>query len=210
VSAAEPTTRLALLGVRGRLAVALSGARLLRSKREVLAGELFRLLREVTAGRARLEAALREAGRALALSRGLDGEELLESLAASAAREVPVEVETRKVWGVPVHRVSGPRLRREAAARGASPASWGLTAGEAARRHEEALEVLLEIASRELLLQRLGEEIQSTSRRINALEQVLAPRLRAEARRIGSALEERAREELVRRKRFREARRRRS
>jgi V/A-type H+-transporting ATPase subunit D len=207
---AEPTTRLALLAVRGRLAVALSGARLLRGKREVLATELFRLLREVAAGRSRLDAALREAGRALALARGLDGEEALESLAAAGARDVPVEVETRKVWGLPVHRVSGPRLRREAAARGASPASWGLTAGDAARRHEEALEVLLAIASRELHMERLGEEIQATTRRINALEQVLAPRLRAEAERIASALEERAREEVVRRKRYREARARRS
>jgi V/A-type H+-transporting ATPase subunit D len=63
--------------------------------------------------------------------------------------------------------------------------------------------VLLRIASRELHLARLGEEIQATSRRINALEQLLLPALRAEAGRIEGALEERDREDAVRLKRFR-------
>jgi V/A-type H+-transporting ATPase subunit D len=63
--------------------------------------------------------------------------------------------------------------------------------------------VLLRIASRELHLARLGEEIQETSRRINALEQLLLPGLVAEAGRIESALDERDREDAVRLKRFR-------
>jgi V/A-type H+-transporting ATPase subunit D len=63
--------------------------------------------------------------------------------------------------------------------------------------------VLLRIASRELHLARLGEEIQETSRRINALEQLLLPGLVAEAGRIESALDERDREDTVRLKRFR-------
>jgi V/A-type H+-transporting ATPase subunit D len=62
---------------------------------------------------------------------------------------------------------------------------------------------LLRIASRELHLARLGEEIQATSRRINALEQLLLPRLTAEARRVSAALDERDREDAVRLKRFR-------
>jgi V/A-type H+-transporting ATPase subunit D len=98
--------------------------------------------------------------------------------------------------------VSAPRLVRAVDARGASPSSWGLVGAEAARRHEEALDVLLEIASRELYVEALGEEIQDTTRRINALEQLVAPRLQAEAHRIALALEERAREETVRLKRF--------
>ncbi|HEX8909849.1 MAG TPA: V-type ATP synthase subunit D, partial [Anaeromyxobacteraceae bacterium] len=65
---AEATTRMALLGLRGRLALARQGARLLRGKREVLAAEMFRLLREAVAGRDRLDAALREAQRALVVA----------------------------------------------------------------------------------------------------------------------------------------------
>jgi V/A-type H+-transporting ATPase subunit D len=92
---------------------------------------------------------------------------------------------------------------RAADERGTAPTSWGLAGVEAARRHEEALEVLLRIASRELHLARLGEEIQATSRRINALEQLLLPALAADAARVEAALDERDREDAVRLKRFR-------
>ncbi len=182
--------------------MASKGARLLRGKREVLANEFFRMMREVVAGRARLDEALREAARALTVARALEGTEAVESLALAAGREVPVEVTHRRVWGVPVPGISAPRLHRTADARGASPLGASLTALEAARRHEDSVDVLLEIASRELHLRRLGEEIQETSRRINALEQLLIPRLAREARRVSQALEERAREDVVRLKRF--------
>ena len=185
------------------------GARLLRAKREVLAGEIWRLMREVLEGRARLDDALREAVKALALAKALDGEETLESLALAAGREVPLQVVGPPGVGRARRRPS--RRRRSSAPRtsaGTSPASWGPSGAEAARRHEEALEVLLRIASRELHLARLGEEIQETSRRINGLEQLVLPALAREAARIEAALDERDREDAVRLKRLRAKRRR--
>jgi V/A-type H+-transporting ATPase subunit D len=192
-----------LLEVRARLGLAGKGARLLRGKREVLAGEFFRLMREVVEGRERLDAALLAAGRALVVARAREGRAGIESLAAAGAREVPVQVAHRRVWGLPVPRIEAPRLVRGPAARGGSPAGTSPSALDAARRHEEALEVLLAIASRELHLRRLGEEIRDTSRRINALEQLLVPRLSREAARVEAVLDERSREDAVRLKRFR-------
>ena len=199
----SPTTRMGLLEVRGRRSIASKGARLLRAKREVLAGEIWRLMRDVLEGRARLDDALREAVKALSLARALDGEERLDSVALAAGRELPVQVSVRRVWGVPTPTVTAPPLARAADARGTSPTSWGMAGVEAARRHEEALEVLLRIASRELHLARLGEEIQETSRRINGLEQLVLPALAREAARISAALDERDREDAVRLKRLR-------
>jgi V/A-type H+/Na+-transporting ATPase subunit D len=198
-----PATRMGLLEVRARRDVAARGARLLRAKREVLAGELVRMVREVLEGRTRLDEALREAVKALELGKALDGEPRLESLAWNAGREVPVSVTLRRVWGVATPSIASPALLRAPGERGASPASWGPSAAEAARRFELAADHLLRIASRELHLARLGEEIQATSRRINALEQLLLPQLGAEARRVASALDERDREDAVRLKRFR-------
>jgi V/A-type H+-transporting ATPase subunit D len=192
-----------LLDVRGRRGVAARGARLLRAKREVLAGEIWRMMREVLEGRARLDDVLREAVKALGLAQALDGEDSLGSVALAAGREVPVSVTLRRVWGVSTPTVSAPRLVRAADARGTSPTSWGPAGAEAARRHEEALDVLLTIATRELHLARLGEEIQETSRRINGLEQLVLPALHAEEARIGAALDERDREDAVRLKRLR-------
>jgi V/A-type H+-transporting ATPase subunit D len=201
--AQTPTTRMGLLEVRSRLQIAGKGATLLRSKREVLAGEFFRLMKDVLKGRQKLDEALRTAGRSLTLARAQEGEPALESLALSAARPVSIAVKQRRLWGVAVPEVTAPRLVRASDARGASPVSWGLGSADAARRHEEALEILLGVASREFHLRRLGEEIRETSRRINALEQLLLPRMEAEAARIEMALDERAREDAVRLKRFR-------
>jgi V/A-type H+-transporting ATPase subunit D len=201
--ARSPTTRMGLLEVRSHHDVAEKGARLLRAKREVLAGELFRMVRDVLEGRAKLDTVLREAVRALGLARALDGDDALESLSTAAGREIPLQVTMRRVWGVPTPSITAPLLQRPADGRGTSPTGWGATAAEAARLHEEGLEVLLRIASRELHMARLGEEIQATSRRINALEQLLLPALFGEAGRIEGALEERDREDAVRLKRFR-------
>ncbi|HET9554227.1 MAG TPA: V-type ATP synthase subunit D [Anaeromyxobacteraceae bacterium] len=201
--ARSPTTRMGLLELRARREVARKGARLLRAKREVLSGELVRLMRQVLEGRSRLDEALRDAVRAVELARALEGEPRLESLGWAAGREVPVAVTVRRVWGVPTPSVSAPALVRAADGRGSSAASWGPTAAEAARAHEAALEILLRIASRELHLARLGDEIQATSRRINALEQLVLPQLQGEAARVAAALDERDREDAVRLKRIR-------
>lgn len=101
-------------------------------------------------GRTKLDEVLREAVKALALAKALDGEDALESLALVAGREVPLHVTMRRVWGVPTPAISAPPLVRVADGRGTSAASWGPSGAKAARRHEEALEVLLRIASREL------------------------------------------------------------
>jgi V/A-type H+/Na+-transporting ATPase subunit D len=187
---------------RARQQTASKGAELLRSKREALASELVRLTRGAIAGREQLAMRLLEASRALTLARAIDGEESLISLGLSATRQIPLTIEPRKIWGLPMPEVRAPRLVRAPDARGASPVGWGLAAAEAARRHEEAAEMLIDICSQEVRLQRLGEEIRKVSRRINALEQMLIPALEREIGRIEMALEEREREAVGRLKRF--------
>lgn len=191
---------------RGRRQVALKGAELLRSKREALASEFVRLTRGVIAAREQLATRLREATRALTLARALQGDEALASLALAAARDIPLAIERRKVWGIPSPEVQGPQLVRAPDARGASPVGWGLAAADAARRHEEAVDTLIAISSPEMRLKRLGEEIRNASRKINALEQVLIPGLDQAIGRIEVALEEREREAIGRLKRFKASR----
>jgi V/A-type H+-transporting ATPase subunit D len=63
---------------------------------------------------------------------------------------------------------------------------------------ESTLELLLEVATQELRLRRLADAIGSTTRRVNALEHVLIPRLQEDCRRIQATLEERERQERFR------------
>ena len=200
-------TRMGLLRARASRRIAGKGALLLRSKREALANDLFRLTPELLARREQLEGSLRRAARALTLARALDGEETLASLALAGGREIPVEIERRKLWGIPTPEIVGPRLLRSPDARGAPPYGISLGAAATARAHEEALEILLDISSDEIRLKRLGEAIKKTSRRINALERFLIPRFEGEMSRIELALEEREREDMSRLKRFKARRR---
>jgi V/A-type H+/Na+-transporting ATPase subunit D len=201
-----PATRMALLELRARRDIARRGREHLSSKRQALATELFAVVARVMAERERLDERLREAARMLALARALDGEEALESLALAGAREVPLDVEQRAVWGIPVPVVRAPRLTRAPDARGASPLDLPPVAVAAAERHEEALETLLGVCSDEVRLRRVGEEIRRTSRQINALDELVVPALAAEIDRIDLVLEERAREDLTRLKHFKRRR----
>jgi V/A-type H+/Na+-transporting ATPase subunit D len=74
---------------------------------------------------------------------------------------------------------------------------------DVAAAYEAGLDDLLELAALELTVRRLAAEIARTTRQVNALEHVLIPRLRQEARQIAAALEEREREEVARLRRAR-------
>jgi V/A-type H+-transporting ATPase subunit D len=73
---------------------------------------------------------------------------------------------------------------------------------EAIGSSEQMLEQLIECAPAEANLRILGEEIKKVSRRINALEEQLLPRLRSDVSRIQAVLEERQREDVFRMKRY--------
>ena len=69
---------------------------------------------------------------------------------------------------------------------------------EAAERYETELDLIIVLAETETSLRRLGDEIQNNRRRVNALEQVLIPELKRQAKYIKVAIEEREREDLFR------------
>ncbi len=70
--------------------------------------------------------------------------------------------------------------------------------------YESQLELVLEVAASELRLRRLAEEIGKSTRRVNALEYAVIPRLIADRVRIQSVLEERERQDHFRLKRVKQ------
>jgi V/A-type H+-transporting ATPase subunit D len=73
---------------------------------------------------------------------------------------------------------------------------------ESGDRFEQVVAAFLTVASTEITLRKIGEEIKKTTRRVNALEQVVIPRVRGEIRYIRDVLEQRAREDVFRLKRI--------
>jgi V/A-type H+-transporting ATPase subunit D len=195
-------TRMNLLAQRNQLRVAQQGVDLLKRKRDALVADFFKIVRESLAARERLSAACREAYVMLALAKAWEGREALEAAAMAARRDLLVDIDIRNVWGTKIPEVTVADMRRPLLERGQNPVATSARAIESTGNFEEVLAAILAVAATEIRLRKIGEEIRKTTRRVNALEQVVIPRLRADTRYIASVLEQRAREDVFRLKRI--------
>ena len=106
--------------------------------------------------------------------------------------------------GVAVPKFERKNFARSLKQRGYSLLGTSARIDEVARRFEEELNIVVEVAAHEATLRSLAAEIQRTSRRVNALENVTLPRLLAQRRLIQMILEEREREDRFRLKRVKQ------
>src|SRR3990170_3483796 len=171
-------TRMNLLQRKQQARIAGQGVDLLKRKRDALVADFFNIVRQSLAAREQLTKAAGEAYILLALAKAWEGRESLEAAAMADRREVLVDIEVRNVWGTKIP--------------------------EGAANFEEVVAAILEVAATEIRLRKIGEEIKKTTRRVNALEQVVIPRLRGEIRFITAVLEQRAREDVFRLKRIKQ------
>jgi H(+)-transporting ATP synthase, vacuolar type, subunit D len=190
-------TRMNLLQRRGQLRLAQKGVDLLKKKRDALVAEFFGLVREALEARKALNQAAREAYAALLLAQAFDGPEAVAGASLGVPPVEGVEAEVENVWGSKV-----PRLRATFPEVLLSPVGtpgYTLEAQKAFRRYAEAL---VHVANTETRLKKIGEEIKKTTRRVNALEQVVIPGIRGQIRFIQQVLEQREREDTFRLKRI--------
>jgi len=166
--------------------------------------DFFTIVRQSLVARERLTKACEEAYILLALAKAWEGRQSLEAAAMADRREVLVEIEVRNVWGTKIPEVEVKEVRRTLLERGHNPATTSARTVESAANFEEVLRAILEVAATEVKLKKIGEEIKKTTRRVNALEQVVIPRLRGEIRFITAVLEQRAREDIFRLKRIKQ------
>lgn len=191
-------TRMNLLARKGQVSLARQGVDLLKKKRDALVSEFFSVVRSNLGSRQRLNAASQEAVELLNLAVGLEGRPFLESLGLAGRRDIDLEVSERNVWGIKIPEIGGPSLRRKEFERGYSPASASARGLGASSLFEEVLDLMVEVAGSETRIKKLGSEIKKTTRRVNALEQVVIPRILREIAYIKSVLEQREREDIFR------------
>lgn len=194
-------TRMGLLATRGQIALARQGRDLLKEKRNALMKELLQIADTVLQESDALEQAAGEARAALVLAQAIDGPEAVQSASFAAQSQVNLSVEGGNVMGVPVPRIKPQPVRRGCLERGYSPGGSSARIDAAASRFEEEVELIIDLATREAQLRRLADEIARTSRRVNALEHVLIPRLEELRAQIQMVLQEREREAHFRMKR---------
>jgi len=195
-------TRSELLARRSQIALAAQGRDVLKEKRDALM-EAFRATVESAVSRSgALEVAAADGRRALAAAEAADGPDAVRSAALAQPGEITLTTRAESVMGVRIADIQHEPLGRARAARGYSLAGSSPRLDRVAEQFEAELALLLDLATVELRLRRLADEIGTATRRINALESVVLPRLERERDQISSVLDERERQDRFRLKRF--------
>lgn len=191
-------TRMELLARKEQIALAKQGRDLLEQKRTALLKEFLHMADTVVERSDVLQSAASEARLSLARAEATAGTEAVLSAALASRDELPLEVTTTSVMGIRVPHIEQKRVSRSILGRGYSITGTSLTVDEAAAAFEAEVDAIIQLAETELRLTRLAAEIQRTSRRLNALENLLIPRLEAERDFIQMALDERERSDHFR------------
>jgi V/A-type H+-transporting ATPase subunit D len=186
-------TRMELLARKTQIALATQGRDLLEQKRTALLKEFMRIADTVMEHTDVLQQAASEARQALARAEAIAGTEAVRSVALASRAELSLDVTTASVMGVKVPHIEQKRVARSMLDRGYSVTGTSTTIDEAASAFEDEIDAIIQLAESELRLTRLAAEIQRTSRRLNALDHLLIPRLESERDFIQIALDERER-----------------
>lgn len=193
---------MALLEKKAQITLAVQGVDLLKNKRDALIKEFFSLVQDVMNVMDQMDAKGKEAVVPLMYAKVFDGEEGIYSAAMAQRRDEKFTIVRKNIWGIKIPEVERRDVIRHATARGYALAGTSARIHSAARKYEEIVALIIEMASTQIRVKRLGDEIRKTTRRVNALEQAIIPQSRRQVRFIRQVLEEREREDLFRLKRL--------
>jgi V/A-type H+-transporting ATPase subunit D len=167
-------TRMELLHLRRRVALAIRGHRLLSEKRDEISRQLIKIARQIQPLRKQVEDELLQTCRRFMLARAS-----MEPEDIKAALEVPTKKFTLAVNFSRVMNVTVPHLLKEIAGE-IICYGFATTSGEldvALLALERAFDLLIELAEKEKQARLLAIELRMTRRRVNVLEHVVIPEL---------------------------------
>jgi len=195
-------TRSELIATRRRIKLSISGHKLLKMKRDGLIIEFFELLPKVKDMRSQLVKLYTVADKKLAVAMVADGKSALKS-AANCVRTPPqVELSENNIMGVVVPKIKVSTIQKSIEERGYGLIGTSVRIDESVHAFEKLAEKVLEAAELETTMKKLLDEIESTKRRVNALEFKVIPQLEEVAAYITLRLEELERENVFRLKRI--------
>lgn len=194
-------TRSELLARRSQIAMAIRGRDVLREKREQLMKELRETGDDILTSSDALDTAVARGRRALARAEALDGPESVRSAAAVGHQQLIMTTRASTVMGVRIVEILAEPSGRGRTDRGYSMTGTTPRIDDVADRFESVVDQFLEYARYELRLRHLVEEVRTTTRRVNALETVVIPRLQRDCAVIRTVLDERERQDRFRLKR---------
>lgn len=191
-------TRMELMKKNAQIRLAEQGKDLLKEKMDALIREFLFIMKSVSKSREELEDLSEDARRSLLAAKAVDDSVALNSASFATKRQVNLEIKGKNIMGVPVPIIEKRSVTRSICERGYSILGVSGRIDEVAEIFEHEINLIIGLAETETALRRLGGEIQMTRRRVNALEQVLIPELKEQAKYISITIEEREREDLFR------------
>ncbi|NLL11329.1 MAG: V-type ATP synthase subunit D, partial [Methanomicrobiales archaeon] len=158
----------------------------------------FKIMVNFSESREGLEQLAIEADIALLVAEAVDDPIAVKSASYATKRQIMVDISGKNIMGVPV-----PVIQKSSVALNVMERGYGLIGtssriNEAAEKFEAEMDMIIRLAETETTLRRLGNEIQMNRRRVNALDQIIIPELKEQARYIRFSIEEREREDLFR------------
>jgi V/A-type H+-transporting ATPase subunit D len=191
-------TRMELLKLKDREKLAVKGHSLLKEKRNALIMEFFNILERVKGSRENVEEILKEAYKDLTAAQVVMGDLAVKKSAMSVKESVEIDIDSRSVMGVVVPLIESQTSQRTMVERGYGFLDTSVRLDEAASKFEESLKLIIELGEIEKTIILLAGEIESTKRRVNALEHIIIPKLENTVKYIEMRLEEMERENFVR------------
>ena len=188
-------TRMELIKKNGQIKLAEQGRDLLREKMDALIQEFFQIMLSVSKSREELDIAAVAAQRSLSVAEAVDDLVALKSASFATKRALTLDIRGKNIMGVPVPVIEKKRISKSVLDRGYSIIGVSGRIDETAEKFEMELDLIIGLAETETALKRLGGEIQMTRRRVNALEQILIPDLKKQAKYIENTIDERERED---------------
>jgi V/A-type H+-transporting ATPase subunit D len=183
--------------LKGRLATAVRGHKLLKDKSDEMIRRFSVIIRTAKQLREDVEQELSNVLRLFTIARSVTPPEEAETAFSMPSVAVTAECETESVMGVDVPKV---RLVNEKRAEGL-PYAYSEITGEADYSVEKAsilLPKMVQLAQTEKTVRMLAEEIERNKRRVNALEYVMIPQLEETIKYIKDKLDENERAAVVR------------
>ncbi len=186
-----------LIALKRRMRTAKTGHSLLKMKRDGLMIEFFEVLNKAKTVRKELVEALIKAEQRLNMAKATEGTVAINSVAYALQKEPAIQLQSRNIMGVVVPKIAAESVQKKMYERGYGIIGTSAAIDEAAEAYETLLDKVILAAEVETALIRLVEDIDSTKRRVNALEFKVIPDVKDTIKFIGMALEEMERDNVV-------------
>ena len=197
-------TRKELMAIEDRIDLSERGHDTLEQKRDGLIMEFMDILDQAQDVRSGLGDDYERAQETIDVARAMEGDVAVRGAAAALEEHPELTLQSKNIMGVVVPQIESSKVKKNLDERGYGVLGTSARIDEAADAYEDLIDSIILAAEVETAMKKMLNEIETTKRRVNALEFKLLPELRENKAYIEQKLEEQEREEIFRMKKIKD------